>query len=207
MKIDKVKKDKEDLIKKKAKDVKTKEKEKKNHDKLIEDMTKLKVEFSAKKNKKKEDEAKLGQPCVFIRYNPDDKQSDKNKLLKEVQKYIELQNIYLNEELDNESDINYYEKLDINNLSGFKVEYLFYWENNNNDNWLVQNNYYDKRDEKIEKVKEYSSKNKEKIKERNAITIICECGVKVRKYGLGKHIKTTNHISIMKEKENLVSIA
>ena len=70
--------------------------------------------------------AKLGQPCVFIRYNPDDKQSDKNKLLKEVQKYIELQNIYLNEELDNESDINYYEKLDINNLSGFKVEYLFY---------------------------------------------------------------------------------
>ena len=72
---------------------------------------------------------------------------------------------------------------------------------------MVQNNYYDKRDEKIEKVKEYSSKNKEKIKERNAITIICECGVKVRKYGLGKHIKTTNHISIMKEKENLVSIA
>ena len=59
MKIDKVKKDKEDLIKKKAKDVKTKEKEKKNHDKLIEDMTKLKVEFSAKKNKKKEDEAKI----------------------------------------------------------------------------------------------------------------------------------------------------
>ena len=51
MKIDKVKKDKEDLIKKKAKDVKTKEKEKKNHDKLIEDMTKLKVEFSAKKDK------------------------------------------------------------------------------------------------------------------------------------------------------------
>ena len=59
MKIDKVKKDKEDLIKKKAKDVKTKEKEKKNHDKLIEDMAKLKVEFSAKKDKKKEDEAKI----------------------------------------------------------------------------------------------------------------------------------------------------
>lgn len=59
MKIDKVKKDKEDLIKKKAKDVKTKEKEKKTHDKLIEDMTKLKVEFSAKKDKKKEDEAKI----------------------------------------------------------------------------------------------------------------------------------------------------
>ena len=59
MKIDKVKKDKEDLIKKKAKDVKTKEKEKKNHDKLIEDMTKLKVEFSAKKDKKKEEEAKI----------------------------------------------------------------------------------------------------------------------------------------------------
>ena len=59
MKIDKVKKDKENLIKKKAKDVKTKETEKKNHDKLIEDMTKLKVEFSAKKDKKKEDEAKI----------------------------------------------------------------------------------------------------------------------------------------------------
>ena len=70
--------------------------------------------------------AKLGQPCIFIRYNPDDKQSDKNKLLKEVQKYIELQNIYLNEDLKNELGVNYYEKLDINNLLGFKVEYLFY---------------------------------------------------------------------------------
>ena len=83
------------------------------------------------------------------------------------------------------------------------------WYKRNKDNVIdrVKNNYYDKRDEKIEKVKEYSSKNKEKIKERNAITIICDCGVKLRKYGLGSHIKTTNHISIMKEKENLVSIA
>jgi len=66
---------------------------------------------------------------------------------------------------------------------------------------IFNENFECEREKKIEKVKEYSSKNKEKIKERNAITIICECGVKVRKYGLGKHIKTSNHLSIMKEKE------
>ena len=53
--------------------------------------------------------AKLGQPCVFIRYNPDNKKSDIDTLLKIVKKYLKLSS----------NDIvwdNY----------GFAVEYLFY---------------------------------------------------------------------------------
>ncbi len=34
--------------------------------------------------------AKLGMPCIFIRYNPDSKQSDKNVLLEKVKEYLEL---------------------------------------------------------------------------------------------------------------------
>ncbi len=34
--------------------------------------------------------AKLGQPCVFIRYNPDHRGSDKTILLKKVKKYLRL---------------------------------------------------------------------------------------------------------------------
>lgn len=72
--------------------------------------------------------AKLGQPCIFIRYNPDSKESDKEKLLERIQYYLDFRDIYLDGELDDElnQDINCYEKLDINNLLGFKVEYLFY---------------------------------------------------------------------------------
>lgn len=104
--------------------------------------------------------AKLGQPCIFIRYNPDSKKSNKEKLLERIQYYLDLQNIYLDEDLDVELDDdlngkvneeeneevdgeidedddlneevhenldeNCYEKLGINNLLGFKAEYLFY---------------------------------------------------------------------------------
>jgi len=53
--------------------------------------------------------AKLGMPCIFIRYNPDNKNSDKNELLKLVEKYLEI-------------------KIDkpIWNEHGFHVEYLYY---------------------------------------------------------------------------------
>lgn len=53
--------------------------------------------------------AKLGMPCVFIRYNPDSKQSDKNILLEKVKEYLELSE-------DNE----------IWNEFGLYTEYLFY---------------------------------------------------------------------------------
>jgi hypothetical protein len=34
--------------------------------------------------------AKLGQPCIFVRYNPDSKESNKEELLKMVNKYLQL---------------------------------------------------------------------------------------------------------------------
>ena len=54
--------------------------------------------------------AELRSPCVFIRYNPDDKKSDYNKLLKMVKDYLEK----------DKDEINFDEH------SGLKVEYLFY---------------------------------------------------------------------------------
>lgn len=53
--------------------------------------------------------AKLGQPCIFIRYNPDNKKSDKNILLTKIKEYLEF----------NEDET-------IWDDYGFKVEYLFY---------------------------------------------------------------------------------
>lgn len=55
--------------------------------------------------------AKLGTPCVFLRYNPDDKKSDKNKLLKYVKKYLEL--------VPDDEEV-------IWNDYGLKTKYLFY---------------------------------------------------------------------------------
>ena len=52
----------------------------------------------------------LGLPCVFIRYNPDDKKSDYNVLLEMIKEYLE-------------KDMN---EIDFNEHSGLKVEYLFY---------------------------------------------------------------------------------
>ena len=54
--------------------------------------------------------AKLGLRCIFIRYNPDSKESNKEILLEKVQEYLEI---------DIEDD-------DIWDDFGFKVEYLFY---------------------------------------------------------------------------------
>lgn len=55
--------------------------------------------------------AKVNQPCIFIRYNPDNKDSDKKILLEKVKKYLDLK----------ENDIH-----DLCNDYGFFVEYLFY---------------------------------------------------------------------------------
>ena len=54
--------------------------------------------------------SKLGLPCIFIRYNPDSKESNKEILLEKVQEYLEL-----NIEDDDRCDD-----------FGFKAEYLFY---------------------------------------------------------------------------------
>jgi len=64
----------------------------------------------------------------------------------------------------------------------------------------VKNNYNNNKTKKLEKVKEYASNNKEKIKARNSIKIICECGTEIKKYGLPKHLKTSIH------KENMEKI-
>ncbi len=53
--------------------------------------------------------AKLGLPCIFIRYNPDSKLSDKNVLLTKVNEYLNIQ-----------PDNNIFDDF------GFKADYLFY---------------------------------------------------------------------------------
>ena len=51
--------------------------------------------------------AKLGLPCIFIRYNPDSKNSDKDILLNKIIEYLEP-------------------KEKVWDDFGFKCEYLFY---------------------------------------------------------------------------------
>tara|TARA_B100000787_G_C16017232_1_gene216886 strand:- start:67 stop:534 length:468 start_codon:yes stop_codon:yes gene_type:complete len=53
--------------------------------------------------------AKLGISCVFIRYNPDNKDSNKNNLLKEINKYLEYN----------------YEEIDFDDY-GLNVNYMYY---------------------------------------------------------------------------------
>ena len=60
--------------------------------------------------------AKLGVPCVFIRYNPDDKTSDYNVLLEMIKEYLEKDM----DEIDFDEDINGHKNI------GLKTEYLFY---------------------------------------------------------------------------------
>jgi hypothetical protein len=55
--------------------------------------------------------AKMGMPCMFIRYNPDNKISDKNVLLQKIQQYLDINSNELNDKVDK---------------YGFKVDYLFY---------------------------------------------------------------------------------
>ena len=54
--------------------------------------------------------AKLGLPCIFIRYNPDSKESNKDILLNKIQKYLDI---------DVEHDTHWDDY-------GFMAEYLFY---------------------------------------------------------------------------------
>ena len=61
--------------------------------------------------------AKLGQPCIFIRYNPDNKSSDKTYLLKRIKYYLDFEKIY---------DENIFVKMNIDPITCFYVEYLFY---------------------------------------------------------------------------------
>lgn len=61
--------------------------------------------------------AKLGNPCIFIRYNPDHKDSDKEALLEHLQEYLEFQ-----------YDDTYFEEGNyIWDDYGFDCQYLYYY--------------------------------------------------------------------------------
>ena len=107
------------------------------------------------------------------------------KKIKEIQKEYHRKKILIAKKI--------YRETHKEEISNIKKE----WYNLNKDKVIerVKNNYHVNKVKKIEKVREYYLKNKEKIKERNAISIICECGAEVKKYGLGKHLKSFKHIS------------
>lgn len=67
------------------------------------------VDYSCDERRMYDIIAKLGMPCIFIRYNPDSKQSDKNILLNKVKEYLELD-----------------DNIEVFNEFGLKVDYLFY---------------------------------------------------------------------------------
>jgi hypothetical protein len=64
--------------------------------------------------------------------------------------------------------------------------------------------YYEKNKEHISKrYKEYSQKPevKERIKERNSETIVCECGCSLRRDSLLRHQKTKVHLNFITQKQ------
>ena len=65
--------------------------------------------------------AKLGQPCIFIRYNPDNNLSNKMKLLNRIQKYLDLTDYIIGNDLIIRAEhiIKY-------NKYGLKCDYMFY---------------------------------------------------------------------------------
>ena len=69
------------------------------------------VDYKCDKKRMYEIIAKLGLPCIFIRYNPDGKKSNKDTLLEKVNEYLDM-------------DIEDEEK--VWDDFGFKADYLFY---------------------------------------------------------------------------------
>jgi len=67
------------------------------------------ADYSCDKKRMYDIMAKLGLPCTFIRYNPDNKLSDKNVLLAKVNEYLNIQ-----------PDDNIWDRY------GYKADYLFY---------------------------------------------------------------------------------
>lgn len=80
--------------------------------------------------------AKLGQPCIFLRYNPNGKHSNLNVLLMTVQKCLQLANAEIerfeqtfDDDENQEISPTAYETLGIDDYKCFRVDYLFYEDN------------------------------------------------------------------------------
>jgi len=78
------------------------------------------------------------------------------------------------------------------------------WYKRNKENVIerIKNNYVKNKEQKIAKVKEYAEKNKEKIKQRQSITVTCECGSIYRKYSWKKHLKTEKHVNYLNKNDS-----
>ena len=61
--------------------------------------------------------------------------------------------------------------------------------------------YYQENKEKIDKRhQKYYDENKNEINDRRKIIIECECGCLIQKWHLSRHIKTTKHVELLKQK-------
>jgi hypothetical protein len=77
-----------------------------------------------------------------------------------------------------------------NNIVNIKIPNRYKKEQN-------QENYKKNRDERLEKQKQYSIDNKEKIKEKNQSKITCECMAIIRIYEKSRHLKTKKHLKFI----------
>jgi len=88
-----------------------------------------------------------------------------------------------------------------NNKELIKVKKCLEYENNKEHiKERSKKNYYKKKDDEDfkQKRKEYSEANKEKIRENRMQIVTCECGCKITKQHLTRHMKTDKH------KKNLI---
>ena len=64
--------------------------------------------------------------------------------------------------------------------------------------------YYAKNKEKeLLNRKTYREKHKEKIEQKSGEKVLCECGAKVRRDYMRKHLNTKTHLELLKEKEKV----
>ena len=91
-----------------------------------------------------------------------------------------------------------------NNAEKIREEKKIYYQRNQEAIKLKTREYQQENSEKINTRKnEYRERNKEKISEYKKLRIKCECGAEIRKDGIRRHEKTTNHIKSIENKNKM----
>jgi len=70
----------------------------------------------------------------------------------------------------------------------------YYLEHTEKCNTKMKENYLENKEARLKSVKEYSLNNKDKISARNKEIVNCECGDKITKPNLRRHIKSKKHL-------------
>ena len=98
-------------------------------------------------------------------------------------------------------ELEYIEKTDCVNIMRptlSRMEYMIRYRNGEKREELLQKSkdyYEENKEKKLQRQKDYNEENKEKIKEHKSKVIECECGRKYQICSKARHLKTAYHIN------------